>query len=122
MNSSFWVIPRRLNFIRRRFGTHCLCHLHRRVSRKNNRDEIVGLFIREEVIVLFNVINLFLLNLACAGFRLFTTYLLPPENMLVYPVVFRKQKKNLRDNYSIYSNSPITVRVWLTKHLLKLML
>ena len=24
----FWVIPRRLNFICRRFGTHCLFHLH----------------------------------------------------------------------------------------------
>ena len=26
-----WVIPRRLNFICRRFGTHCLVHLHRRI-------------------------------------------------------------------------------------------
>jgi len=26
----FWVIPRRLNFICRRFGTFCLFHLHRR--------------------------------------------------------------------------------------------
>ena len=28
----FWVIPRRLNFIYRRFGTLCLFHLHRRVG------------------------------------------------------------------------------------------
>jgi len=28
----FWVIPRRLNFICRRFGTHCLFHLHRRID------------------------------------------------------------------------------------------
>jgi len=28
----FWVIPRRLNFICRRFGTLCLFHLHRRVG------------------------------------------------------------------------------------------
>ena len=27
-----WVIPRRLNFICRCFGTHCLFHLHRRVG------------------------------------------------------------------------------------------
>ena len=30
----FWVIPRRLNFICRRFGTLCLFHLHRWVSKK----------------------------------------------------------------------------------------
>jgi hypothetical protein len=30
----FWVIPRRLNFICRRFGTLCLFHLHRQVSVK----------------------------------------------------------------------------------------
>jgi len=30
----FWVIPRRLNFIYRRFGTPCLFHLHRRVGMK----------------------------------------------------------------------------------------
>ena len=29
----FWVIPRRLNFICRRFGTLCLFHLHRQVGR-----------------------------------------------------------------------------------------
>jgi hypothetical protein len=28
----FWVIPRRLNFICRRFGTPCMLHLHRRVG------------------------------------------------------------------------------------------
>ena len=28
----FWVIPRRLNFICRRFGTLCLVHLHRRIG------------------------------------------------------------------------------------------
>jgi len=28
----FWVIPRRLNFICRRFGTLCLFHLHRRIG------------------------------------------------------------------------------------------
>jgi hypothetical protein len=31
----FWVIPRRLNFLCRRFGTHCLFHLHRQVGMKN---------------------------------------------------------------------------------------
>jgi hypothetical protein len=30
----FWVIPRRLNFICRRFGTLCLFHLHKRVGMK----------------------------------------------------------------------------------------
>jgi len=33
--ASFWVIPRRLNFICRRFGALCLFHLHRRVGMKN---------------------------------------------------------------------------------------
>jgi hypothetical protein len=28
----FWVIPRRLNFICRRFGTFCLFHLHGQVG------------------------------------------------------------------------------------------
>jgi len=32
----FWVIPRRLNCICRRFGTLCLFHLHRRVGMKND--------------------------------------------------------------------------------------
>jgi len=31
----FWVIPRRLNFICRRFGTLCLFHLHRRIGMKD---------------------------------------------------------------------------------------
>ena len=31
----FWVIPRRLNFICRRFGTPGLFHLHRRIGMKN---------------------------------------------------------------------------------------
>ena len=31
----FCVIPRRLDFICRRFGTLCLVHLHRQVSVKN---------------------------------------------------------------------------------------
>jgi len=37
--SFFWVIPRRLNFIRRRFGQLCSIFVVG-VSRKNNRDEI----------------------------------------------------------------------------------
>jgi hypothetical protein len=32
----FWVIPRRLNFIYRRFETLCPFHLHRQVGVKNN--------------------------------------------------------------------------------------
>ena len=32
----FWVIPRRLNFICRRFGTLCLLHLHRQVDACNS--------------------------------------------------------------------------------------
>jgi len=32
----FWVIPRQLNFICRRFGTLCLFHLHRQVGVKND--------------------------------------------------------------------------------------
>ena len=31
----FWVIPRHLNFIRRRFGTLCLFHLQRQVGMKH---------------------------------------------------------------------------------------
>ena len=31
----FWVIPRRLYFIFRRFGTLCLFHLHRQVDMKD---------------------------------------------------------------------------------------
>ena len=30
----FWVIPRRLNFICRRFGILCIFHLHRQVGMK----------------------------------------------------------------------------------------
>jgi hypothetical protein len=44
----FWVIPRRLNFICRRFGTLCLFHLHRQVGVKNELGlRNVGVFIRE---------------------------------------------------------------------------
>jgi hypothetical protein len=32
----FWVIPQRLNFTFRRFGTCCLFHLHRRIGTKNS--------------------------------------------------------------------------------------
>ena len=35
----FWVIPRRLNFMCRRFGTLCLFHLHRRVGMKMDQAE-----------------------------------------------------------------------------------
>jgi hypothetical protein len=34
MYAFFWVIPRRLNFICRRFGTLCLFHLHRWIGIK----------------------------------------------------------------------------------------
>jgi len=67
--SFFWMIPRRLNFMCQRFGTLCSIFIGG-VSRKNNRDEIV-VFIREKL-VLLNVINLFLFNLSCAGFHLFS--------------------------------------------------
>jgi hypothetical protein len=36
MYAFLWVIPQRLNFICRRFGTLCLFHLHRRVGTKND--------------------------------------------------------------------------------------
>jgi hypothetical protein len=36
----FWVIPRRLDFICRRFGTLCLFHLHRRVGVEWNRQGV----------------------------------------------------------------------------------
>ena len=36
LNAFSWVIPRRLNFIFRRFGTLCLFHLYIRVSMKNS--------------------------------------------------------------------------------------
>ena len=32
----FWVIPRRPNFVCRRFGTLCLFHIHRQVSMNDN--------------------------------------------------------------------------------------
>jgi hypothetical protein len=32
----FWVIPRRLSFVWRCFGTLCLLHLQRQVGMKNN--------------------------------------------------------------------------------------
>jgi len=39
--SCFWVIPRRQNFMCRRFGSLCAIFIGG-VSRKSNRDEIVG--------------------------------------------------------------------------------
>ena len=45
----FWVIPRRSNFICRRFGTLCLFHLHRQVGVKWLHLRIVGVSIREKV-------------------------------------------------------------------------
>jgi len=45
----FWVIPRPLNFICRRFGTLCLFHLHRQVGVEWLNLRIVGVFIREKV-------------------------------------------------------------------------
>jgi len=46
----FLVIPRRLNFICRRFGTLCLFYLHRRVGVKNELGlRNVGVFKREKV-------------------------------------------------------------------------
>ena len=40
----FWVIPRRLKFICRRFGTLCLFHLHRHVGacRMNSAEDTFG--------------------------------------------------------------------------------
>jgi hypothetical protein len=46
--SFFWVVTWRLNFICRCFGTLCYIFI-RGVSRKNNRDEIVGVFIWENI-------------------------------------------------------------------------
>jgi len=34
----FWVIPQRLNFICRRFGTHWLSHLHRWPMKMGQRE------------------------------------------------------------------------------------
>ena len=45
----FWVIPRRLNFICRRFGTLCLFHLHRQVGVEWLNLRIVGVSTREKV-------------------------------------------------------------------------
>jgi hypothetical protein len=45
----FWVIPRRLNFICRRFGTHCLFHLHRQVGKEWLNLRMVGVSIWERV-------------------------------------------------------------------------
>jgi len=45
----FWVIPRRLNFICRRFGTLCLFHLQRQAGVKWPNLRIAGLSIREKV-------------------------------------------------------------------------
>ena len=38
----FWIIPQRLNFICRRFGTLCLFHLHRQVGVTNDRVGVSG--------------------------------------------------------------------------------
>ena len=45
----FWVIPRRLNLICRRFVTLCLFHLHRQVGVEWLGLRNVGVFIREKV-------------------------------------------------------------------------
>jgi hypothetical protein len=45
----FWVIPRRLNFICRRFGTPCLFYLHRQVGAEWLGLRNVGILIREKV-------------------------------------------------------------------------
>jgi len=45
----FWVIPRRLNFICRRFGTLCLFHLHGQVGVKGLNLRTVGVSIGEKV-------------------------------------------------------------------------
>ena len=41
--SLFWVIPQRLNFMCRRFGTLCSIFIGG-VNKKNNRDEISSVF------------------------------------------------------------------------------
>jgi len=46
--SFFWVIPRYLNFTCRRFGALCSIFIGG-VSRKNNWDDIVGVFIWENL-------------------------------------------------------------------------
>jgi len=45
----FWVIPRRLNFICRRFGTLCLFHLRRQVGKEWPNLRMVGVPIWERV-------------------------------------------------------------------------
>ena len=45
--SFFWAIPRRLNFMCRRFETFCLFHFIGGVSRKNNRDENSRVFLSQ---------------------------------------------------------------------------
>jgi hypothetical protein len=45
----FWVIPPRLNFICRHFGTICLFHLHRQLGVNWINLRIVGVSIREKV-------------------------------------------------------------------------
>jgi len=42
----FWVIPRRLKFIYRSFGTLCLFHLHRQVGacRMNSAEDMLGYY------------------------------------------------------------------------------
>ena len=47
----FWVIPWRLNFICRRFGTLCLFHLHRRISVEWLSLRNVGVFIGKKGLV-----------------------------------------------------------------------
>ena len=47
----FWVIPRRLNFICRRFGTFCMFHLCRQVGacRMNSAGDMFGVLYRKRV-------------------------------------------------------------------------
>ena len=48
LHAFFWVTPRRLNFICRRFGTLCLFHLHRRIGVEWLCLRNVGVFIGEK--------------------------------------------------------------------------
>jgi len=48
LNSFFWVIPHHLNFICRRFGTHCSVFIGPG-TKKNNWDEIARVFIQVKV-------------------------------------------------------------------------
>jgi len=45
----FWVISRRLNFICRCFGTHCLSHLHRQIGMKNDYSFFIPMKIEQSV-------------------------------------------------------------------------